>query len=171
MRLRGRQRHRVVTHNRTRLSAQDLLSPAHLLYTNTKASLKHLPVSPTTHTHILPPLQRNPLSSLLFHQNIADEVLSSINHFTALLYCLLPPVHPPPHINHRAHCTSGLGLRYLFFWEWLCCHWMDLHPKWFPFLTHPGIGLFYSLIYLENRSWPFAGLFSFYVDSSLKMEL
>lgn len=109
-------RERVVTHNCTRLSAQ-----AHLLYTNTKASLKHLAIFPPRHhIHTLPtPLQHNPSSSLHFHQNIADEVLSSINHSTALLYC--------PPINHQAHHTVEPGLRNLSFWEWLYCHWMCIH--------------------------------------------
>lgn len=133
---------RVITHNCTRRSTQDSLSGTPTVYQH-KSFIKApccLP-SPTTHTHISPSLQQNPLSSLHFHQNIADEVLRSINHFAALLYC--------PLINHQAHHTAGPGLRNLSFWEWLCCHWMYLRHKWIRLHTDLGMGLLYLNLFWE----------------------
>lgn len=94
-----------------------------LLYMNTcnqkdTLSLPYNPPSPknmNTHTTVTC-TQNNPTSSLHFHQNIADEVLSSINHASALL-------HSPP-INHKAHHTAGSVLS---FWEGLCCHLFCIH--------------------------------------------
>lgn len=149
---RGRERGSAVTHNHKRPSAQ-----AHLLYTNTKASLKHLAVfpPPPTRTHIPPPppppLQHNPSSSLHFHQNIADEVLSSINHSAALLYC--------PPINHQAHHTAGPGRINLFsFWEWLCCHCMCMHAESARPHTHFGLPILCYKLFKEWESGLFQGL-------------
>lgn len=60
------------------------------------------PPSPQHLTGISVVLQHSLLSSLLFHQNIADEVLSSINHSAALLQS--------PSINQRVCRTAGPGL-------------------------------------------------------------
>lgn len=82
-------------------------------------SLPYNPPSPknmNTHTTVTC-TQNNPTSSLHFHQNIADEVLSSINHASALL-------HSVPPINHKAHHTAGSVLS---FWEGLCCHLFCIH--------------------------------------------
>lgn len=155
---------RVVTHNCTRRSTQDSLSGTPTVYQH-KSFIKAsccLP-SPTTHTHISPPLQQNPLCSLHFHQNIADEVLSSINHFAALLYC--PPLLiTKPNIllgqaSETFHSGSGCvvtgctctinGFAYTLILEWAS----------------------YTLIYFGNRSLGLLqGIPPFFVDSLHKME-
>lgn len=58
--------------------------------------------SPQHLTGISAALRHSLLSSLPFHQNIADEVLSSINHSAA-------PLHSPS-INQQVCCTAGPGL-------------------------------------------------------------
>lgn len=57
------------------------------------------PPSPQHLTGISAALRHSLLSSLPFHQNIADEVLSSINHSAA-------PLHSPS-INQQVCCTGG----------------------------------------------------------------
>lgn len=91
-----------VTQNCTRSSTW-----AHPACTHTNASSGHLPAPPqhtyTQHfTRVSAALRHSPLSSLLFHQNIADEVLSSINHCAA-------PLHSPP-INQQLCRTAGPDL-------------------------------------------------------------
>lgn len=93
----------AVTGNCTRSS-----TPAHPPCTNANASPEHLPVLPPPQrlTRISAALRHSPLSSLLFHQNIADEVLSSINHSAAPLHNFPPPFS----INQQVCRTAGPDL-------------------------------------------------------------
>lgn len=160
---RGRERGSAVTHNHKRPSAQ-----AHLLYTNTKASLKHLAVfpPPPTRTHIPPPppppLQHNPSSSLHFHQNIADEVLSSINHSAALLYC--------PPINHQAHHTAGPGRINLFPSGSGCVVIACVCTPKALAHTHISDCQSCAISYLRNGSRAYFRAFACSVDSLLEMK-
>lgn len=94
-----RQRGRAMTGNRTRSSVWACPPCA-----NAIASYQSLPVLPPPQhlTGISAALRHSLLSSLPFHQNIADEVLSSINHSAA-------PLHSPS-INQQVCCTAGPGL-------------------------------------------------------------
>lgn len=65
-------------------------------------SIPSCPPSPQHLTGISAALRHSLLSSLPFHQNIADEVLSSINHSAA-------PLHSPS-INQQVCRTAGPGL-------------------------------------------------------------
>lgn len=89
------QRGRTVTGNRARSCAQARPPPC------TNASSETLPVPPFPQhlTGISAALRHSLLSSLPFHQNIADEVLSSINHSAA-------PLHSPS-INQQLCRLSG----------------------------------------------------------------
>lgn len=101
------------------------------------------PTHPQHLTRISAALRHSPLSSFPFHQNIADEVLSSINHSAA-------PLHspPPPPLISRSVVQRGQTC--------LCCRRMCLHPQ--NAFTYKRIqaGTSWSLIYFGIRRW--AGL-------------
>lgn len=141
----ARKRGWAVTRSCTRSSKR-----AHPPCTNANASPERLPAPPPltpTHaqhlTRISAALRHSPLSSFPFHQNIADEVLSSINHSAA-------PLHspPPPPLISRSVVQRGQTC--------LCCRRMCLHPQ--NAFTYKRIqaGTSWSLIYFGIRGW--AGL-------------